>query len=1205
MADEKVSKCPRAHMVGGACECGWCYNCERTAADNAPPFKVGDVVEERGYREFFGRDMIAEVTGVRSQFQVELLHPGGVSSGWHDAKMWVVKGAGQSPASPVDSREREQRQGARVHALIDDVVQRGLASHASLRDRAINLFRQISVEAHMAGREYERSTVTKCPFCAPGADPFNDPYGPVAGVRQEGYKAGYIAAAEKFYPTLRSAILEAPTYVQQSVWFRDRAMTALSAGQIKADEIRSSFTRPRDMRCPDCGQMMTNHVIVTRHEDGACDEAFTGPPLATAETFVIARDVLAGTTEAKPFELPVEMPPREIPTPHAPLERDRVGAPVPTYAEDVEHVKRTGAPVVVSTDSHPENDVLFTRRGPADDRPTLAARDYVRAWCLEPDGDLRIGRIVDANGDEPTAQVNWWAGPDAFTVGWFLKNALVRIDAKPREEAEAVRGPASATPEAPDEYTTAERVAFRDGWMHGHHDRGTGGRSVEQAEHDWSTAHLDEPRPVSAQTDSLSEEVARMVHAFSDDGRKQAVRDLAARARRLEEERDRWLNWAADNQELHERASRANYERGLAEGQRRASDPSDDLRRAERIDSMVVNAGAWLPRHKNALVREFADVREAEQRRASAFPTREQLLEYLDAEIEFSEDETQKITIARLRLARGDVRVALGLVPEYPPARPVEAATGAPVAAGQIRSNKLEQIKVFGSYGFGSGGLLFSVSHPGLITSRASSGMSEKEIAETYPTVIESGPNALPDYTKDDALALALGLSPPNTPSWDMLLAQVRHAVDRRNKWNEQALNPVLNTGNTRPDGTYIGEPSSISASPEVIEESGTTFGNAPGDAMRVQNWITRHFPGHVDAKVKNDMMALLGDVREDERRRAPTPEVGPKMQPPAVPGNQHVWPCSDCCKVCRAWPHKGAYYCTDCQAKRGLTAVYAPGGSFIGYDEVPHPHVDLPRPDDEAIANALRSFVLVNESQRPILWQAVRRLVEMGNERAARFAEPSTSVTLSSAYWTQCLAVIDAARGARIRNAPAATPSGRLNRALDELDSNEEPPAIAAIPVGQAPLGVSVTGQTGIKLANGYELHLSTVTEGRAYLSIFTGWGSAHENVKATQVGTQLTAEEAATVRDWFANHTRSNWVALGPYNPDRCERPDKNDSACHCCQRRWRMQAADQREGVAKVDIERAVQFNDSEVRGGFPVCRSDRLAVLLFQVRTGVTK
>ncbi len=35
----------------------------------------------------------------------------------------------------------------------------------------------------------------------------------------------------------------------------------------------------RDMPCPDCGQVMTNHVVVTRHENSACSEQFTGPPL--------------------------------------------------------------------------------------------------------------------------------------------------------------------------------------------------------------------------------------------------------------------------------------------------------------------------------------------------------------------------------------------------------------------------------------------------------------------------------------------------------------------------------------------------------------------------------------------------------------------------------------------------------------------------------------------------------------------------------------------------------------------------------------------------------------------------------------------------------------------------------------------------------------------------------------------------------------
>lgn len=34
-----------------------------------------------------------------------------------------------------------------------------------------------------------------------------------------------------------------------------------------------------DMRCPECGQMMTSHVIVTRHAEGPCDERMIGPEL--------------------------------------------------------------------------------------------------------------------------------------------------------------------------------------------------------------------------------------------------------------------------------------------------------------------------------------------------------------------------------------------------------------------------------------------------------------------------------------------------------------------------------------------------------------------------------------------------------------------------------------------------------------------------------------------------------------------------------------------------------------------------------------------------------------------------------------------------------------------------------------------------------------------------------------------------------------
>jgi hypothetical protein len=52
---------------------------------------------------------------------------------------------------------------------------------------------------------------------------------------------------------------------------------------------------------------------------------------------------------------------------------------------------------------------------------------------------------------------------------------------------------------------------------------------------------------------------------------------------RLRADRDKWLTWAADNQQLHERASKASYERGLAEGRRTADDPRDVVVRAARV----------------------------------------------------------------------------------------------------------------------------------------------------------------------------------------------------------------------------------------------------------------------------------------------------------------------------------------------------------------------------------------------------------------------------------------------------------------------------------------------------------------------------------------------------------------------------------------------------------------------------------------------
>jgi len=58
--------------------------------------------------------------------------------------------------------------------------------------------------------------------------------------------------------------------------------------------------------------------------------------------------------------------------------------------------------------------------------------------------------------------------------------------------------PSKAPPVDATGYTEGERSAFRDGWLHGHHDRGVGQRTIDQAEHDWSTAHLDEPCPEGA-----------------------------------------------------------------------------------------------------------------------------------------------------------------------------------------------------------------------------------------------------------------------------------------------------------------------------------------------------------------------------------------------------------------------------------------------------------------------------------------------------------------------------------------------------------------------------------------------------------------------------------------------------------------------------------------------------------------------------------
>lgn len=59
--------------------------------------------------------------------------------------------------------------------------------------------------------------------------------------------------------------------------------------------------------------------------------------------------------------------------------------------------------------------------------------------------------------------------------------------------------------------------------------------------------------------------------------------DLREEVARLRMDRDKWLNWAAANQELHERASAASYKRGFAEGLREGAvrAAADEANRAE------------------------------------------------------------------------------------------------------------------------------------------------------------------------------------------------------------------------------------------------------------------------------------------------------------------------------------------------------------------------------------------------------------------------------------------------------------------------------------------------------------------------------------------------------------------------------------------------------------------------------------------------
>ncbi len=59
-----------------------------------------------------------------------------------------------------------------------------------------------------------------------------------------------------------------------------------------------------DMRCPECGEMMTSHIVETRHATGSCHESFSGPEITFASVSVPENDVTFWTNQVKiNFEL--------------------------------------------------------------------------------------------------------------------------------------------------------------------------------------------------------------------------------------------------------------------------------------------------------------------------------------------------------------------------------------------------------------------------------------------------------------------------------------------------------------------------------------------------------------------------------------------------------------------------------------------------------------------------------------------------------------------------------------------------------------------------------------------------------------------------------------------------------------------------------------------------------------------------------------
>lgn len=60
-------------------------------------------------------------------------------------------------------------------------------------------------------------------------------------------------------------------------------LEAYDAGRVERQRSEAAPPWFRDMRCPECGEMMASHIVKTRHATGTCEECFHGPELVTAE----------------------------------------------------------------------------------------------------------------------------------------------------------------------------------------------------------------------------------------------------------------------------------------------------------------------------------------------------------------------------------------------------------------------------------------------------------------------------------------------------------------------------------------------------------------------------------------------------------------------------------------------------------------------------------------------------------------------------------------------------------------------------------------------------------------------------------------------------------------------------------------------------------------------------------------------------------